>query len=200
VRYHKLKKAGLPFSDRDQRSPKLGLEKRPMARNVEIKARLNDPVQFRRIVEKLGDRQETLQQEDTFFASPRGRLKLRCVANEAAELIYYERPDDTGPRQSCYWISKTPDPDGLLLTLGNALGIVGVVRKTRELFLVGQTRIHLDNVEGLGMFAELEVVLQAGQTAEEGASIATDLMQKLGINKSDLIAGAYIDLLGKLPG
>jgi len=63
--------------------------------------------------------------------------------------------------------------------------------------LVGQTRIHIDEVEGLGSFLELEVVLQEGQQPEEGMAIATALMEKLGVKKKDLIAGAYIDLIKK---
>jgi predicted adenylyl cyclase CyaB len=89
----------------------------------------------------------------------------------------------------------TDDPDGLRRLLSEALGIEGTVRKKRHLFLVGQTRIHLDEVEGLGNFLELEVVLQNGQKPEEGMAIAAGLMEKLGVKKEDLIAGAYIDLI-----
>ena len=96
-----------------------------------------------------------------------------------------------------YWKSKTLDPDNLRLTLGNALGVAGFVRKTRELFLVGRARIHLDEVEGLGTFAELEVVMQEDHTLKSGKSLAAGLMQKLSINKADLIDRAYIDLLAE---
>lgn len=166
-----------------------------MPLNIEIKARVKDPVRFRRAAQGLSNHPETLRQEDTFFASPRGRLKLRCLRDGTGELIYYDRPDEKGPKPSQYWISKTPDPDGLHATLSNALGVIGTVRKTRELFLAGQTRIHLDDVEGLGLYAELEVVLQADQTVEEGTAIAEHLMQQLGIQPADLVDGAYIDLL-----
>lgn len=165
-----------------------------MPSNIEIKARVKDPARFRRVAEGLSTRQETLYQEDTFFASPSGRLKLRCFPDGSGELIYYERVDQEGPKQSRYWISRTQDPRGLHLTLSNALGAIGVVRKTRQVFMVGDTRVHLDQVDGLGVFAELEVVLQTGQTVEEGTSIATELMQTLGIEKADLIEGAYLDL------
>ena len=69
------------------------------------------------------------------------------------------------------------------------------MRKTRWLFLVGQTRVHCDHVEGLGDFAELEVVLTDDQSLEEGQAIADDLMVKLGIDRNKLISGAYMDLL-----
>jgi predicted adenylyl cyclase CyaB len=91
----------------------------------------------------------------------------------------------------------TEDPDGLRQVLEKALGIEGIVRKKRHLFLVGQTRIHIDEVEDLGNFLELEVVLQEGQRAEDGMTIATALMEKLGVKKEDLIAEAYIDLIKK---
>ncbi len=168
-----------------------------MPLNIEIKTRVKDAIRFRQVAEKLSSSQETLQQEDTFFASPHGRLKLRSFPDGSGELIYYKRADKTGPKQSKYWISKTQDAHCLRLMLNNALGIVGVVRKTRELFLVGQTRIHLDDVEGLGMFAELEVVMQAGQSIEEATSISMQLMRKLNIEEADLIECAYMDLLEK---
>jgi len=71
----------------------------------------------------------------------------------------------------------------------------GVVKKSRSLPLVGQTRAHLDDVDGLGHFMELEVVLEEGQSEREGEAIARDLMEKLGIDNEDLIASAYVDLL-----
>ncbi|PKU28596.1 c-jun-amino-terminal kinase-interacting protein 2 [Limosa lapponica baueri] len=79
--------------------------------------------------------------------------------------------------------------------LGQALGVLGVVRKERLLYLVGQTRVHLDSVEGLGDFLELEVVLTEEQTVEDGERVAQQLMKELGIEEQDLISGAYLDLL-----
>ena len=78
-----------------------------------------------------------------------------------------------------------------------AYGIRGIVRKTRYLYLVGQTRIHLDDVEGLGKFMELEVVLREGQSDAEGRAIAEGLMASLGVERGDRIEGAYMDLLEK---
>ena len=76
-----------------------------------------------------------------------------------------------------------------------AYGQAGRVRKKRVLFLAGQTRIHLDRVEGLGDFLELEVTLKDGQPAESGEAVAMDLMRKLGIEQDHLIEGAYVDLM-----
>jgi predicted adenylyl cyclase CyaB len=112
-------------------------------------------------------------------------------------LIYYRRADVAGPKPSEYFISRTADPESLRGLLTAAFGVKGVVRKTRHLYLVGQTRIHLDDVEGLGHFMELEVVLRAGQSAEEGIKIANGLMEKLEIREEYLVKGAYMDLLIK---
>ena len=166
-----------------------------MPSNIEIKAKVRDPASIRDVATAIADEQQLIRQEDTFFATKRGRLKLREFSPDNGELIYYERPDAAGPTESRYRISKTSDPNGLRATLAAALGTDGVVRKVRHLFLVGQTRIHLDEVDGLGHFVELEVVLQHGQEAEDGAKVADDLMIQLGIRKGDLIKKAYVDLL-----
>jgi predicted adenylyl cyclase CyaB len=140
---------------------------------------------------------QVIPQEDTFFHTPKGRLKLRQLQPDLAQLVYYERPDQDGPKRSNYHIFETRDPSGLKTALSMALGVRGIVRKTRYLYLAGQTRIHLDDVEGLGQFMELEVVLQDGQSDADGQSIAEDLMAKLGVRTEDLLEGAYMDLLEK---
>ena len=168
-----------------------------MKRNVEIKAKVTDLAAVRRVVEGLADSGPMeIEQEDTFFACPRGRLKLRRFAGcSQAELIYYERPEGSGPKESRYIVHPTADAEGLRGVLAAALDIRGVVRKRRTVYLVGQTRVHLDQVEGLGEFVELEVVLQPEQDLAEGEVVARELMAKLGISASQLIDGAYIDLL-----
>jgi predicted adenylyl cyclase CyaB len=167
-----------------------------MATNVEIKARVGDPDKLQGLVEALSDTPVTvIPQEDVFFYTPGGRLKLRVLAPDSGQLIYYERQDASGPKQSNYMISYTGEPDTLQAVLAGALRVRGIVRKQRLLYMVGNTRVHLDEVEGLGSFMELEVVLGPGQSEEEGQAIATELMQKLEINGTDLIEVAYIDLL-----
>jgi adenylate cyclase class IV len=169
--------------------------------NIEIKARVRDPVLLRALVEALSSTSGTLlSQEDTFFHTPQGRLKLRTLSSTQGELIYYERADATGPRPSRYQVVRTHLPDALKATLAAALGVRGSVRKQRWLYSVGQTRVHLDEVEGLGMFVELEWVMQPGQTVETGTRVIAELMQHLEIAATDLIAGAYIDLLGNEDG
>jgi predicted adenylyl cyclase CyaB len=122
-------------------------------------------------------------------------LKLRIQNPERGELIYYERPDQGGPKRSDYHLAETADPENLKIALSLALGVRGVVRKTRYLYMAGQTRIHLDDVEDLGYFMELEVVLKSGQSDAEGQAIAQDLMRRLGIREEALLEGAYVDLI-----
>ena len=167
-----------------------------MTSNIEIKARVSDPAALLQHAEAISDTPcEVLQQEDIFFNSQQGRLKLRILAPDRGELIYYTRENASGPKRSDYSIFRTGEPATLKAVLAAAWGIRGVVKKVRQLFLAGQTRIHLDDVEGLGTFMELEVVMQPGQCDAEGQAIASDLMIKLGIFKADLIDVAYIDLL-----
>jgi predicted adenylyl cyclase CyaB len=164
--------------------------------NIEIKARARNFDEIRRRAERLSSIPvETIPQEDIFFNTPQGRLKLRVLAKDRGQLIYYTRPDQEGPKRSDYHIFHTSDPANLKRVLELAYGIRGVVRKTRYLYHVGQTRVHLDDVEGLGQFMELEVVMQEGQSDREGQAIAEDLMASLGVERTDLLEGAYMDLL-----
>ncbi len=167
-----------------------------MPANIEIKAYARNFDEIRRRAEALSaGAVEVLPQEDTFFNTPQGRLKLRLLSPNQGQLIYYTRPDQEGPKRSDYHISLTAEPEKLKRVLELANGIRGIVRKTRYLYLVGQTRVHLDDVEGLGQFMELEVVLQEGQSDAEGQAIAEGLMASLGVEKDDLVEGAYMDLL-----
>ena len=168
-----------------------------MPTNIEIKARVSDPDAVRRAAAALGEAQPPVRQHDTFFAAAQGRLKLRRLSPTDGKLIYYERPDAPGPAVSHYNLHRTRDPDGLGAVLSAALGTTGTVRKRRRLVLAGQTRIHLDDVEGLGHFVELEVVLHPGQSPADGTRVAEALMIQLGIKQTDLIDKAYVDLLNE---
>ncbi|MWL86402.1 class IV adenylate cyclase [Cupriavidus sp. SW-Y-13] len=167
-----------------------------MARNIEIKAQIGS-------VEALTPRAaaiathgpEFIDQDDTFFPCPNGRLKLRAFDAERGQLIFYARPDASGPKESFYILSPTSSPDTLREALTAAHGTGGRVRKHRTLFLAGRTRIHLDRVEGLGDFLELEVVLHDGEPAEAGVEEAHALMAQLGVTPDALVEGAYVDLL-----
>ena len=167
-----------------------------MKRNLEIKARLSDPARTRARVASLSETEPVwIEQRDTFFRVERGRLKLREFGDGSAELIWYERRDRAGPGESRYTVSPTRHPLRLATALRRSLGLRGVVTKRRQLFRVGSTRIHLDLVEGLGAFLELEVVLDPEDPGARGDAIARDLMRKLGIRAEELVDVAYIDLL-----
>ena len=169
-----------------------------MARNVEIKARIASVEALLPLARTCADTApEPIAQDDTFFHCGTGRLKLRVFADGRGELIAYQRPDSTGPKTSDYTITPVPDPDALRATLARALGIRGRVVKQRSLLRVGRTRVHLDRVDGLGDFLELEVVLRDGERAEDGEAVAHDLLQRLHIDATQLVAGAYLDLLDR---
>lgn len=169
-----------------------------MARNVEIKARIESLESILPKVAALADKGPIeIIQDDTFFTCMNGRLKLRVFSPMEGELIFYRRPDQAGPKESFYLISPTTAPDVLRESLSLGYGQIGRVRKHRTLFLIGRTRVHLDSVEGLGHFLELEVVLAEGESSEAGVLVAHDLLGKLGISSSQLIEGAYIDLLNE---
>jgi len=173
-----------------------------MPRNVEIKAYALNLAEVRAKAEQLSDTKtfQVLKQSDVFFNVESGRLKLRRFLDKTDdgredELIFYQRSDQEGPKMSNYNKCNSNDSEGLKQTLAAALGIKGEVNKTRYLYMVGQTRVHCDEVEGLGEFMELEVVLRDDQTLEEGEKIAHDLMDKLGVSSDNLISGAYMDLI-----
>jgi len=169
-----------------------------MSRNIEIKARISAVCALYEKTSLLADAGPTdLAQEDVFFNCREGRLKLRMFADGSGELIFYRRRDQAGPKESFYIRSPTTSPGSLCEALILAYGEVGRVKKQRTLFLVGRTRVHLDRVEGLGDFLELEVVLGDDETAEGGIREAHALMRQLGIGADQLIENAYIDLLSQ---
>jgi predicted adenylyl cyclase CyaB len=166
-----------------------------MARNVEIKARVADldAIEARaRAIATAGP--EDIVQDDTFFACAQGRLKLRQFGDGRGELIHYRRADDDGPKVSDYILVPSADPEALREALSRAIGVGGRVRKQRRLYLLDRTRIHLDRVEGLGTFVELEVVLDEGESVAAGEAVARDVMQRLRIRPEQLVRGAYVDM------
>ena len=165
-----------------------------MARNVEVKARVDSVEALLPRARALADGDaERIEQDDTFFACAQGRL--RDFGDGSGELIHYERADDSGPKLSDYVRASTSDAAALREALSRAHAVIGRVRKTRLLLLVGQTRIHLDRFESLGDFIELEVVLRDEQSEAEGSAIAEALLARLDIADQQREAGSYLDLL-----
>lgn len=167
-----------------------------MARNIEIKARVDDMDRTRRLVAQAADRgPEELTQTDTFFHVFAGRLKLRELSGSQAELIYYKRPNAPGPTESQYERAPVSDSRAFGNLLARTLGDKGQVHKERTVFWVGRTRVHLDQVRDLGTFLELEVVLDPDEPAESGVREARNLMDRFDIHEESLLSDAYVDLL-----
>jgi adenylate cyclase class IV len=167
-----------------------------MARNIEIKARIENVALLTPGVAAIASEGPLeIAQDDTFFHCDNGRLKLRAFSIDSGELIFYRRVNQAGPKESFYLRSPTSSPETLRESLSLAYGQIGRIRKYRTLFLVGRTRVHLDRVEGLGHFLELEVMLVDDEPPEQGIREAGELMEKLGIQPEQLIEGAYIDLM-----
>ena len=168
-----------------------------MARNVEIKARIASvEALLPRAAALASEGPLEIEQDDTFFRCESGRLKLRDFLNGSGELIFYRRANQCGPKESFYLRSATSAPGVLRESLSLAYGQAGRVVKHRTLYLVGRTRVHLDRVEGLGHFLELEVVLGENEPLEQGVHEADELMARLGIEPHQLVEGAYVELFG----
>jgi adenylate cyclase class IV len=164
--------------------------------NYEVKARCSDLAAARAAVIRLGARPaEVVNQTDTFFDARRGRLKLREVEGRAAELIWYDRPNRTGPRLSSYHLVPVADGPGLRAALAAALGLGREVRKRREVLLWENVRIHLDEVDGLGTFVEFEAVLGPGETLDTSRERLDQLVEAVRVRLEDKVGQAYADLL-----
>lgn len=174
-------------------------------RNVELKARDPDPARTLERSLALGAEQiGEIRQRDTYFAGARGRLKLREQETDGPplfdELIEYSRPDSTDARTSTYRRVPVADAAPLREALDAAYGAFATVAKTRRLLLWEGVRIHLDEVEGLGSFLELEALADPGSDlGAEHAKIAR-LRAELGIDDANLVARSYADLVQELEG
>ena len=167
-----------------------------MPTNIEFKAHVTSLAKLLPVIQSLSDGgPDLVAQDDTFFACPNGRLKLRVFDDGHGVLIYYARADELGPKPSYYVHSETSEPDLLRSVLTDAYGEVGRVRKQRSVFRIGQARVHLDRVEGLGEFLEVEVTVGEALGHEDAVSEAHRLLAEFGIEDEALVNGAYLDLL-----
>ncbi len=174
-----------------------------MAANIELKARYDDLARATKIVrEAHGIFAGLLDQIDTYFHAPNGRLKVRHnriaspqdEGTPQSELIAYRRPDESGTRLSTYTIMPITDSDECIAGLSAVLGVRVVVRKRRELWLLGATRIHLDEVADLGRFIELETVITS-QAEIDAREEHERLIRLLGISHDAAIAGSYSEMI-----
>jgi predicted adenylyl cyclase CyaB len=167
-----------------------------MNSNIEIKAKVSDLHKVTYLAKQIcGNNAEILRQKDIYYDIPHGRLKLRIIHKNKGELIFYKRENISAPKKSLYTIYSTSDPVSLDAILSKSLRKLGIVKKTRCLYIKEQTRIHIDDVKDLGYFAELEVVLKDNQSDMDGIKIVNDIMDRLHIGKENLIKFSYIDLM-----
>jgi homotetrameric cytidine deaminase len=163
-------------------------------RNVELKAMDPDPARSLAVCRELGAEDKgVLHQRDTYFRTRSGRLKLREEEPGGATLIQYDRPDAAEARESRYRLTAVPEPGELRESLDAALGTLVVVDKQRHLLLWDGVRIHLDTVDGLGSFVELEGVAPPESDLSGEQETIARLREALGIE--EILTDSYSDRL-----
>ncbi len=170
-----------------------------MATNLEVKIRCsdNDLERVRQAALAAGSEPfSRLSHSDTYFTVPAGRLKLREITSStgetSAELIGYHRPDASGARWSDYQRATVPTDSvqALLGALSLTLGVATIVEKRRDVAIWNRTRIHLDNVDRLGCFIELETVAEEPNDPT-ALSEMEELVSLLGLARLEHVAGSY---------
>ena len=166
--------------------------------NVEIKASCSNPEFIRNyLFTKNAKFIGTDRQIDTYFNVTNGRLKLREGVIEN-NLIFYERNNQPGPKSSFFNLIKISDPNGLKEVLKNSIGIKMIVTKKREIYYIGNIKFHIDEVDELGSFVEIEAGnILVDLTELELTEQCNFYMKEFGINNNDLIAESYSDMLIK---
>ncbi|NNF04576.1 MAG: class IV adenylate cyclase [Rhodothermales bacterium] len=165
----------------------------------EIKARCDDHEPYRRVLQEAGARAVGRDHQiDTYYDVPRGRLKLRHGTIEN-NLIHYRRHDEVGPKRSDVHLYRVGNGRDLNALLGSALDVLVEVDKQREIFFVGNVKIHLDRVDRLGKFVEIEAIDSDGtRSAAELESQCREWMDRFGIDDDRLVRRSYSDLLAEL--
>lgn len=165
--------------------------------NIEIKARTSRADTIRQILaEKGADFRGTDHQTDTYFQVPKGRLKMR-EGNIENSLIHYNRPDQEGPKASEVHLYRHTSADpALKQVLISALGIFKSVVKQREIYFIGNVKFHLDKVETLGEFVEIEAIdIDGSIGAEKLNEQCSYYLDLFGIQESDLLSNSYSDMV-----
>lgn len=162
--------------------------------NFEFKARLKNETHVRAVLRELGARfVGTDHQVDTYFPVPFGRLKVREGRIENA-LIFYERSNAARPRQARVEMVLLPRRNSVRAILDAALGVLVVVDKRREIYFIGNVKIHLDRIRGLGKFVEVEAISRRGDLRKI-RNQARKFQELFAISSSDLVAESYSDLV-----
>lgn len=167
--------------------------------NIEIKARAADPAAIRAyLIEHGAEAMGTDHQIDTYFSVARGRLKIREGTIENC-IVWYERPDTAGPKRCDYIIEKYARGDTALTSLKAILtasvGVRAIVDKRREIYFIGRTKFHIDEVKGLGSFFEIEAIGGEGATVEDLRRECGRYLAELGIREGDLVEKSYGELV-----
>jgi len=164
--------------------------------NVEIKAKCNNP-QFIRdyLITHKAEFRGIDEQTDTYFNVASGRLKLR-EGNIENNLIFYERDNEAGPKNSSFNLVKIEDAKGLKEVLSKSSGVKVVVKKKREIYYIGNVKFHIDDVPGLGSFIEIEAGnIVADLTRQQLKEQCDFYVAKFGLKPEDMIAVSYSDML-----
>lgn len=168
-----------------------------MPLNLEFKARVSDHSKIRALLEKINAKYvETILQVDTYFNIRNGRLKIREINDSTAQLIYYVRDEKEEFRWSDYQIYSLTNVAVLKDILTKAIGLKGMVEKKRDVYLVENCRIHLDDVNQLGKFIEFEYVFD-GRKGAEVMEFVEHLKSELSTYILQIHRESYIDLLLK---
>jgi homotetrameric cytidine deaminase len=168
-------------------------------RNVELKSSDPDPARTLELALKLGASDEgEIAQRDTYFGGSRARVKLREQTPGEDELIAYRRPDGDDAKVSDYLRVEVTDAAALKEALDAAYGTKVVVAKKRRLLLWENVRIHLDEVEGLGAYMELEGLVDGDDDGPARERVQR-LREALEIEDANLVSGSYSDLLADTP-
>ncbi|MHC4154622.1 MAG: class IV adenylate cyclase [Planctomycetota bacterium] len=166
--------------------------------NIEIKARCANPDRVRAILRgRKAEHKGIDRQTDTYFKAAHGRLKLRQGDIENG-LIYYERADEEGPKRSEVSLYPVENGSGLKEVLTAALGILTVVSKRREIYFIENVKFHIDTVEGLGEFVEIEAIDTRGRMERDVLlRQCREYMKLFGIAETDLVEGSYSDMVAR---
>ncbi|MBI1342687.1 MAG: CYTH domain-containing protein [Terrimonas sp.] len=166
-------------------------------KNVEIKARVKDPEAIRQyLLSHEAIFAGTDHQTDTYFNTQQGRLKLR-EGNIENNLIGYERNDQAGPKTSVFTLTRIPDAPAFKSIMSKTIGIKVIVNKIRDIYFIGNVKFHIDRVEGLGSFMEIEAgnLRDASKSEEDLQTQCRFYLRELGIAEKDLLTNSYSDML-----
>ena len=164
-------------------------------KNLELKVNYPDFDKAKKVCKTINAKYSgVLNQADIFYNLKKGRLKLRNINNKRFEIIYYSRSNSKTEKISEYEIIRLRDELPIKKLLKEYLGVRGIVKKKRELYLYENVRIHLDSIRGLGKFLEFEIVCKNSDELRSAPAKMKKLKELFNISGKDLISVSYIDM------